>query len=177
MAKKIILALIGLVLVIVGYAAMQPADYKITREITIHAPAAKVFPHLNNMKLAEAWGPWKEADPTAKMALAGPEAGVGAQTVWSDGKQMGTGSATITESVPNERVNIKIDYTKPMTMTQDSVYLLKESGGESTVTWTVTGKNNVMGRVMCLFMNMDAHVGGMFEKGLAKLKSNVESAS
>ena len=31
------------------------------------------------------------------------------------------------------------------------------------------GKNNFMGKVMCVFMDMDKMVGGDFEKGLASL--------
>ncbi len=44
------------------------------------------------------------------------------------------------------------------------------------MTWKVDGQNNFVGRLMCIFMNMDKMVGGMFEKGLAKLKTTVEGA-
>jgi len=176
MLKKIALGVVALIVVIVGYAAIQPAEYEISRETTINAPAAKVFPYLNNSKLADQWGPWKEVDPAAKMGFSGPDAGVGSKTSWESDKQLGTGSATIVESVENERVGIQIEYTKPMPMTQDSLYLVKANGNQSVVTWKVTGRNNVVGRVMCLFMNMDKTVGGMFEKGLSNLKTLVESA-
>ena len=62
-------------------------------------------------------------------------------------------------------MGIKLEYVKPMNMTQDSLYLVKSSGKQSQVTWRVTGKNTFMGRLMCLFVNMDKMVGGMFEKG------------
>lgn len=175
MFLKIILAFIVIVAALVGYAAMQPADYVVSRQITINAPAEKIFPYLNNAKMAEQWAPWIEIDPQAKMSYSGPEAGVGARTSWTDGKQLGTGSATIVESTVNERVHIKLEYVKPMAMTQDSEYLLSSSGGQSTVIWKVQGKKSVPERVMCIFMNMDKMVGGFFEKGLNKLKNLVES--
>lgn len=177
MAKKIFLALIGIVLVIVGYAAMQPSTHTISREIAINAPAEKIFPYLNNMPLAEKWGPWKEIDPTTVMTYSGPEAGVGAHVAWKGGKQLGTGGGTIAESVPNERVLVKLEYTEPMHMQQDSFYLIRSEGGQSIVTWKATGDSPLIARIMCLFVDMDKQVGGMFEKGLQNLKRLVESGA
>ena len=157
------------------YAAMQSPDYTISREITINAPADKIFPYLNNPKLAEQWAPWNEIDPDAKMLHTGPDAGVGARTSWDAGKQLGTGSATIVQSIANQRVSIRLEYTKPMQMVQDAEYLIVPAAGQSQVTWLVRGQNTYMGRVMCIFFNMDKIVGGMFEKGLLKLKTLIES--
>lgn len=176
MAKKIALVVVALLILPLIYAAFQSPHYEVSREITINAPASKVFPYLNNMKLADQWGPWKEVDPSAKSSFSGPDEGVGAKMSWEGGKQLGTGSATIAESVPNERVLVKLEYSQPMVMTQDSYYLLKASGDQSVVTWKVNGENGLLGRVMCLFMNMDKTVGGMFEKGLSNLKTLVESS-
>lgn len=51
------------------------------------------------------------------------------------------------------------------------------SEGERTaVTWCMSGKNNFLGRAMCLVMNMDKMVGGKFEQGLASMKTTVEAA-
>lgn len=175
MLKKIGIAIVALIVIVLGLAALQPSDYKISRETTIDAPVQKVFPYLNSSQLGDKWGPWKEVDPKAQMVFSGPIEGVGAKTSWDSQGQLGTGSATIVESVPNQRVGIKLEYTKPMNMTQDAVYLARSEGNKTVVTWQVTGKNTFPGRVMCLFMNMDKMVGGMFEKGLSNLKTLVES--
>lgn len=156
------------------YVAMKSPDYVITRQITIHAPAEKIFPFLNNTKLAELWGPWKDVDPDATMSYTGPEEGIGAKTSWVGGKQLGTGSATIVDSVANAKVDIKLEYSKPMAMTQDSEYLITPDGAQNVVSWTVKGQNGFAGRLMSTFVDMDKVVGGMFEKGLAKLKAVVE---
>lgn len=144
--------------------------------MTVRAPAEKIFPFLNNQKLAEKWGPWSEVDPKAHMTYSGPGEGVGAITSWESEGQLGHGSATITESVPNQSVRIQLAYTKPMTMNQLSDYILEPAGEETKVTWRVEGQNNFIGRVMCLFFNMDKQVGGMFEKGLSNLKTLVEAS-
>lgn len=177
MLKKIFLVLGLIIIGILGYAAIQSPDYEVSRQITINAPAEKVFPYLNNSKLGDQWSPWKESDPSAQFSFSGPDDGVGSRTTWTGGQQLGTGSATITESVPNEKVSIRLEYTEPMAMAQDADYLLVSgANGESILTWNVRGKNGFIGRVMCLFFDMDKMVGGMFEKGLTKLKTLVEAA-
>lgn len=175
MLKKILLVIAVAIALLLVYAGLKNPDYVVQRQITVNAPAERVFPYLNNMRLAEQWGPWKEMDPATTMTLSGPEEGVGAKTSWTGGKQMGTGSATIVESVPNSKVGIRLEYTEPMQMVQNSEYLLSSSGNQSTVTWKVTGQNDFMGRLMCLFMDMDKMVGGMFEKGLSNLKALAET--
>ena len=162
----VLLALIGIVI----YAATQPANYVVSRSTTINAPADKIFPYLNNQRLAEQWGPWKEVDPQAKQIFSGPEAGIGAKASWDSQGQLGTGSATIVESIPNQRVRIELEYMRPMAMTQISDYIIEANGNETKVTWRVEGINSLMGRVMGIFVNMDHIVGSMFEKGLANLK-------
>jgi hypothetical protein len=177
MITRIGFGIAGILVAFLGYVAVQPEDYEIKREIAINAAADKVFPYLNSSKLAEKWGPWLEVDPEAKMTYTGPDDGVGSKASWDGGKQLGTGSATIVESIPNQKVGIKLEYVKPMNMTQDSQYLISENGGQTVVTWKVQGKNTFMGRLMCVFMNMDKMVGGMFEKGLSNLKNLVEKPS
>lgn len=175
--KKILLGLVAVLAAIVAYAAFQPADYTFSREIVINAPAEKIFPYLNSSRLAMQWGPWADADPQAKMEIQGPESGVGSKTSWTGGKQLGTGSATIVESIPNQLVGIALDYVEPMAMTQRSDYLLKSDGQQTTMTWRVQGKNSLPGRIMCLFVSMDKMMGQFFEQGLAKLKGIVENGA
>lgn len=174
MALKIGLSVLGVIAVFLLYVGMKSPDYFVSREITINAPAEKIFPYLNDQKLAEQWGPWLDIDPQAKMNYSGPDSGPGAKASWDSTGQLGTGSATIVESIENQKVGIALEYTKPMTMTQRADYLIKPAGDKSVVVWQVTGKNNFISRLMCTFMDMDKMVGGMFEKGLSKLKTVVE---
>ena len=39
----------------------------------------------------------------------------------------------------------------------------------------MAGKNNFIAKAFCMFVSMDKMIGGQFEKGLADLKSVVET--
>jgi hypothetical protein len=174
MIKYIGVGLLIFLAAFLTFIALKSPDYSISREIRINAPAEQIFPYLNSAKRAAEWGPWMEADPDAKMSYSGPDEGVGSKASWEGGKQLGTGSATITESVPFSKVVTHLEYLEPMNMVQDSEYLIESAVNQSIVTWKVRGQNNFMGRLMCVFMDMDKVVGAMFEKGLANLKKLVE---
>ncbi|MGE3974842.1 MAG: SRPBCC family protein [Bdellovibrionales bacterium] len=176
MFKKIFIGLVVIVGLVLVYAAIQPAQYVVSREVLISAPIDKVFPFVSKRTLSNSWNPWLKKDTQAKITTEGPESGIGSATLWTDGKELGTGKATVIGAVPNERVVVKIDYEKPFVMTQEATVLLAPEGTQTKVIWKVEGENTFMGRVMCIFMNMDKMVGGVFEEGLGELKTMVETA-
>lgn len=159
------------------YVALQPSDFKVSRELLINSPAAQIFPHINNSKKANDWMPWTESDPTTQMAFSGPDEGLGSKSSWTAKGDMGEGSAEVIQSIPNQSVTTKLVYTKPMQMEQMALVELIPTGNGTTVRWSVSGKNSFVGRIFCTFMNMDKMVGDMFMKGLTKLKSKVEVAN
>ena len=176
MIKKILVGL-GLVLaVFVIIAARKPEEYLIKRDVTINAKPESIFRYLVSMKNADSWMPWKEHDPQVNNTYSGPEEGVGAISSWESPGQMGTGKAEVVSVIPNQSVKTKITYTKPMEMSQDSEFILTPMGEGTQMTWTVSGKQPFIARLICTltFMNMDKYVGGMFEKGLNKLKTLAE---
>ena len=80
----------------------------------------------------------------------------------------------ITESSSPSRVLIKLDFEKPFKANNMAEFVLDATGGSTKVTWSMTGRNPFMMKVMGIVMNMDRMVGGDFEKGLAKLKAFAE---
>jgi hypothetical protein len=73
-------------------------------------------------------------------------------------------------------VRYRLDFYRPMAGTSEAEFAFKPEGGQTRVTWTMTGKNNFIAKAMCLFMDMDQMVGGQFEKGLASLRVIAEAA-
>lgn len=172
---NIILMLIPFAIVVVlVLTSRQPDDFKITRSASISAPASAIFPHVNTLQKWNAWSPWAKLDPDSKSTFEGPEEGVGAKMSWAGNNKVGVGSMTITESRPGELIQFKLEFQKPMQATNTAEFSFNSEGDQTNITWTMTGTNNFMGKVMNLFMNCDKMVGGQFEKGLADLKKVVE---
>ncbi len=175
MLKKILLGLAVIVVIFVIVVATRPSEFRVSRSATINAPAAAVFPHVNELKKWEPWSPWMKLDPAAKSTFEGPAAGQGAIMSWAGNNQVGEGKMTITESKPNELVRFHLEFYKPMAGTSEAEWTFKPEGNGTTVTWSMTGKNNFIGKAMCMFMDMNQMIGGQFDQGLASIKSIVES--
>ncbi len=168
----IAMALIVIVFVIV--VQLQPAKFHIERSTTVAAPAAVVFEQVNDLRKWEAWSPWAKLDPNAKIQYNGPAAGTGAAFSWAGNNEVGTGTMTITDSRTNELVRFKLEFTAPMQAVNIAEFTFKPEGGQTLVTWSMSGTNGFMAKAFGLFVNCDKMVGGQFEKGLATLKSLAE---
>jgi len=177
MIKKILIVLVIILVVFVVIVAMQPAAYRITRTATISAPPADVFAQVNDLHKFQDWSPWAKLDPALKQTYDGAPAGTGAIYSWEGNKKVGAGRMTITDSRTNDLVSMKLEFLKPFASTATTEFAFKPEGNQTSVTWSMFGENNFMAKAFCLFMNMDKMVGGDFERGLAQLKSLVESGS
>ncbi|WP_437203656.1 SRPBCC family protein [Planctomicrobium sp. SH664] len=147
----------------------------VTRKITIAAPPAVVFPHVNNLHLWNAWSPWAKLDPEAKYKFEGPEAGAEAKMAWAGNSQVGEGTMTIIESDPDKRVLIRLNFVVPMECTTDTQFVLAPEGEQTELTWSTWGPNTFVTKAMGLFVNMDKLMGDQFEQGLKNLKTLVEA--
>ena len=179
MLKKILGALVVIVIVFIVVVAMRPADFRITRTTNIAAPVEIIFQNVNDLHKWDAWSPWAKLDPNMKQTHEGAAVGVGAIYSWDGNKEVGAGRMTITESRTNEAILIKLEFLKPFAAVNDTEFTFKSAdanGNQTVVTWTMSGTNNFMSKAFCLFMNMDKMVGGDFEKGLASLKTLTEAA-
>lgn len=175
MIKKIAISFLSLLLLILAFAAISSPDYLISRELKISAKPEVVFPWLNSAKKSNEWMPWAEIDPKVQMTFSGPDEGLGSAASWVSEGQMGVGSSTISEVVPNQSVKTTLEYKSPFEMVQTAEMSVMPDGEGSLVKWSVAGKNNFIGRVFSLFINMDKMVGPNFEKGLQNLKSKIET--
>ena len=83
---------------------------------------------------------------------------------------------TIIESRPSDLIRIKLEFFKPFAANNTAEFTFKPEGNQTVVTWSMSGDKNFMAKAIHLFMNMDKMIGGQFDKGLAAMKSIVESA-
>lgn len=154
--------------------ALQPSDFRVERSATMRAPATAAYAQVNDFHRWRDWSPWEKVDPQLKRSYEGPRAGSGAQYAWVGNKDVGEGRMTIVESRPGELVRIKLEFFKPFAAVNDAQFSFKPSGDATAVTWSMTGRNNFLAKAICLFVDMDRMVGGMFEQGLAQMKAVVE---
>jgi len=133
-----------------------------------------VFAQVNDFHAWTAWSPWEKLEPNIKKTYTGPATGVGSIYEW-EGKEVGSGRMTISDSKPSQQLTIKLEFIKPFEATNTTVFELTPQGKDTQVRWIMTGANNMFGKVMGVFADMDSMVGKDFESGLAALKRVSES--
>ena len=173
----ILLALAFIAIIFFIIIAGRPDEFVVSRSTIISAPPEKVFPHVNDLHAWEAWSPWAKMDPNAKNAYEGAASGVGEAMSWDGNKKVGAGRMTIIESAPSGLIRLKLEFLKPFRATNTAEFIFQPEGGQTIVTWSMSGRNNFFFKVFGLFMNCDQMIGKDFEKGLAAMKSVAEVAA
>lgn len=171
MWKIILIAAAVVVVLFVVIVASRPSDFRVTRTAHMAAPIDVVFENVNDLHKWDAWSPWAKVDPNAKSTFSGPVSGPGASMAWSGNNKVGEGSMTIADSRPNESIRMNLEFIRPFKANNVAEFTFKTDSDQTVVTWSMSGKNNFVGKAIGLFMNCDKMVGGEFEKGLASLDS------
>jgi hypothetical protein len=175
MLKKILIGIAVLVVAFIVVIAMQPAEFRVQRSEVIAASPEIVHGQINDFANWKNWSPWAKMEPDAKITLSENTAGVGATYGW-EGEKTGAGNMVLTASSPSA-IDIDLNFTKPFKAENKVTFAFAPIHGGTRLTWIMTGRNNFVGKAMCLFMDMDKMVGGDFEKGLKDIKHNSEVAS
>ena len=176
MIKKILLGLVAVIVIFLLIVVTRPPDFRVERSASIAAPALALFEQVNDHHKFAVWNPFMKLDPNVKNTYSGPDSGVGAVCAWDGNKDIGAGSATITESKPGELVRMRMDWIRPMAGVATVDFTFKPDGDQTVVTWAMYGKNGFMGKAVSLFMDCDKMVGPQFEQGLADLGKVVTAA-
>lgn len=166
-----------LLALLVGAVAMQPKEFRLERSRQIAAPPEAVFAQVNDFHNWQKWSPWAKLDPDAKNTYSGPDAGEGARFAWDGNDDVGAGQMTIVESRPNELVQLKLEFTRPMENVCDTIFTFTPSEEGTLVTWSMAGSNSFLGKAVHLLIDMDKMVGAQFEEGLTNLQQIVELAT
>lgn len=174
MMEAMVIIVVGLIAVILTYAATRPDTFRIQRSISMNAPPERIFAILSDFRQSEKWSPYERKDPTMKRTFGGAASGKGAVYEFDGNKEVGKGRLTITDTVPHSKVTIALDMVEPFKAHNTVEYTLERRGGLTDVTWGMTGQSPYLAKVICIFMNMDRMVGKDFEAGLTNLKAVVE---
>lgn len=178
MLGKILIGVAGVLVVFLAVVATRPSAYHVERKLAVAAPVDLVFGVLNDLHqfagvLVLFGSPFEKLDLNMQKTFEGPAAGVGQSYSWS-GKKAGKGKMTIVESVPGQKVGIKLEFVEPMATTATCALTLAGTPTGSFVTWSMDGNHNFIGKAFGMFMDMDNMLGADIEKGLAQLKTVAE---
>ena len=176
MARKILVGVGAVLVLLVLVVATRPGDFRIERSLAMNAPPDAVFAQVNDLHKWEAWSPWEKLDPKMQKVFDGAPAGTGAIYAWTGNDKAGEGRMTIEKSEKPSRIDIKLEFLKPFAATNETSFVFTPTPAGTNVVWTMTGHNGFMGKAFSMFMDMDKLVGGDFEKGLASLKSVAEAS-
>lgn len=173
MLKKIGIGFLVFMIAVVALAYTQPQEITVEREIVIAASPQQVFPYLVDFKKFQTWSPWAAMDPNTEHVYSGTAGEVGSSMKWSS-EITGKGTQTLVESRPFEyaKTDLHFDGQNPAV----AFFKLTPEGQGTKVIWGLeadmgdTPIGRWMGRAM------DSMVGPDYEKGLATLKTTVESA-
>lgn len=150
------------------------STYEVTRTAVIQAPAEEIFPLVNSFHEWTKWSPWESVDPTMDRSYSGSDSGVGAKYAWNGNRKAGAGTMEIVGSAEPQSIKIRLAFTKPFKAVNPTAFTFTPAGGGTQVTWTMTGENKGIAKLLARFMNMDKMIGADFERGLASLAGAVE---
>ena len=174
MIKKVGLVLLALIAIVLGLAATKPDTFSVRRSITINAPAEKVQPLIADFRNWPVWSPWERLDPDMRRTFSGAPSGVGAVYAWDGNSDVGAGRMEIVDMAAPNRIDIRLDFLRPMETGSNTRFSLEPRGSGTEVTWYMTGPMPFISKVMSVFVSMDSMIGADFEKGLSQLKSAAE---
>lgn len=166
----IALGIVAVLFLVVGVAL--PAHRHISESVETNRRMTIVYDTVNNLRRFKDWNPLVLRDPKVQLNLSGPASGVGARLDYtSDEKHVGNGSWEIVESVPGEKVVIKVD---DMRRGHDKTiqFLLEPTGKNNrnvkiTQTYDVEYGWDLLGRYAGLYVSR--HVGDDIKLGLGRM--------
>ncbi|MCC7232936.1 MAG: SRPBCC family protein [Bacteroidia bacterium] len=153
-----------------------PSRIHIERSVIVHKDSGTVFRYLNNLKNWNNWSPWFDLDTTASYTFEGPASGPGAKMNWTSRiREVGAGSIEIIATEENQR--IQADYRFMDKGLAHGNFQLEETGNGTKLSWSLdfnAGWNPLL-RILGTFM--DGVAGKDIEKGLDRIKNNLEPES
>ena len=174
MLKIILLIIVVAIVAFLIFASTRPDTFSVTRKSIIKAAPEKIFAEINDFNRWVLWSPWEKKDPNMQRTFSGAALGVGTIYEWTGNNDVGQGRMEITESNSPQKIIIKLDFFKPFEAHNLAEFTLTPTAEGTLINWEMHGPQNFIGKIMCIFMDMDKMVGTDFEMGLDNLKKLTE---
>lgn len=169
MFKKLLLALLVLIVALLAWAWTRPDTYAVERSAHIDATPQQVYALVGDFRNWPQWSPWEHLDPGMQRVLSMPSSGVGASYAWQGNKDAGKGRMQFTEANPPQHLALDLDFIEPFPSNNTMRFAFTPDGIGTQVTWSMLGKHSFMTKLMGVFMSFDTLIGKDFEQGLQNL--------
>ena len=150
--------------------------YTVERSRHIDAPPEAVRERIVDLRRWETWSPWEDLDPDQRRTYGGAASGLGAWYEWEGNRKAGKGRMEVI-GADASMVRIDLQFLKPFKSHNNTVFELQPDGDGTLVIWRMVGLHTRMTRIMGRFVSMDKMLGPDFEKGLARLGTEAETAA
>lgn len=172
--KKIVLAIVGFIALVLIIAIFVKKEYEVKREITINKPKQQVFDYVKFVKNQDQYNKWVMADPNMKKQYAGTDGTLGFKYAWDSARdEVGKGEEEIVNIEDGQKINLEIRFIKPfegLGMTEMKTETITPD--QTKVTWGMKGKSPYPMNLTNLFI--DSMLGGDLEESLGNLKTILE---
>lgn len=171
--KKFLYVILALVLVYFIIALFGPKEMKVERSISINKPSSLVTSKLADYRFFhDDWSPFTALDPNMKTSYKGNPGEIGHSYRWEGNKEAGSGEMEI-KAFNGDSLLQRVTFDGMGD--SKSYFIAKDKSPATEVSWGIMFEIGFLFRPMALFMNMEKQVGAEFEKGLATLKTKLES--
>jgi effector-binding domain-containing protein len=173
MLKKILIGLVGLILLVLLAGFLLPGKVQISRSITVNAPAEYAFEEVNALENHPKWSYWNSIYPNMTMTYGDIRTGTGALVSW-EGEDSGTGSMTITESIPNSSIKMDLNFMDEGTALAWYTFEPADDGIKLTQGFEIECGYNPIMRIMAATY-MKNEMNKAFDYNLTKIKELAEA--
>jgi hypothetical protein len=166
----IIVLLVIVLFVVIGL--LLPSEFNVQRSVVINAEPEKIHLLVGDLERWPEWEPWRDEDPSMETTIHGASTGVGAKQTWTG--DSGSGELKFQRSDPQTGIAYGMYFNEGEFASIGKMVYEPVDGG-TKVTWNWTGKlgRNPFNRYFGAMM--DSMIGPMFQRGLDKLKTQVEA--
>lgn len=175
--KKFLVFVLVLLAAAVAVGLLSSPEYDIESSVVIDASPQAVHAYVGELTRWPEWAPWHEADPSIKVSYGATTTGVGASQSWTSDD--GNGDLTFTRCDPATGIAYDMAFIMEggRIPSQNAMTYSAVDGG-TRVTWSMAGTwKGAIPPVLDGWMKLLSPwmIGGMFDQGLAKLKTVVEA--
>jgi hypothetical protein len=165
---------VAAVVVGMGLSTIGPSTYRVERSVVVNAPQAAVVDQVASPQRWMAWSPREVGMEKVERRYGGPEKGAGASYFWSAGPPLGKGQMTVVLATA-DRVEIERELETPRPSSSDLEFAFAPAGQGTKVTWTVTGENDLVDRLLWRYGGRREKVEREVDAGLHGLKKVAEA--